>query len=207
MRLRGKSVDGTWSTLYTWSISTTIGVQRKLAWYRPTQSTVVTAIQILPCFSYTGYSGGATFGDVCAILIDADATYPSAGFYTDLPKNNLVSQINLSPSGVQIRGEKVDIWGVTTIHNTDGTGSTVLTGSTIRSAQIETGTLRGTNASLTFDMSTSSTEYKVEMKPGSISYVGETVYGIKFDDVNDNGAFIVDVKNVFIACNSSLSLE
>lgn len=197
-RLRGKSASGTWSNLATWSIAPVVGTKNMRLYVTFTSSTVITALQLLPCFSFSGSAGEAIIGEICMIMIDPDDDMPSAGFYTDLPKNNLVSQINLSPSGVQIRGEKVDIWGVTTIHNTDGTGETVLTGSTIRSATIETGTLKGSSASLTFDMSTSTNEYKVMMKPGSVTYSGELYRGILFDDPNDNGTFMVDCHSTYM---------
>ena len=138
------------------------------------------------------------------------ATFTSATellpFYswTNYASKDVISQINIQPSGVKIQGEKIDIWGVTTIHNTDGTGETVLTGSTIRSAQIETGTLRGSSSALTFDMSTQSTEYKIKMTPASFGiWEGSqavTRYGVRFDDENNNGAVgikasVFDVRN------------
>ena len=114
--------------------------------------------------------------------------------WTNYASKDLISQINISPSGVKIQGEKVDIWGVTTIHNSDGSGETVLTGSTIRSAIIETGTLKGEDSALTFDMSTSTEEYKIEMKPATFSVydpsAGTTSIkrGLEFTDNGGGGA-------------------
>lgn len=145
-------------------------------------------------------TGGAVLGINHVLLTyDSGSVLP---FYswTDYRVKDLLTQVNLSPSGVEIRGEKVDIWGVTTIHNSDGSGETVLTGSTIKSAIIETGTLKGASSSLTFDMSTSTTEYKVEVKPVSTQYYSNgswvTARGVKFDDVNDNGIISLDSRVV-----------
>jgi len=197
MRIRGKSTDGTYSNLSDAWTEVQSGVHSCRLIYKPTSSRIVTELQFLPLFAFTNYEGEGYMSMACAIIIDADEEPPTWGFYTDLPKNNLISQINIEPSGIKIQGEKVDIWGVTTIHNTDGSGETVLTGSTIKSAIIETGTLKGASASLTFDMSTSTTEYKVQMKPGGVTYDDTTLYGIRFDDVNDNGAFLVTCKSMF----------
>ena len=138
--------------------------------------------------------------------ITESSTYLPFYSWTNYASKDLISQINISPSGVKIQGEKVDIWGVTTIHNSDGSGETVLTGSTIKSAIIETGTLKGTESSLTFDMSTSTTEYKVEMKPATFSVYDQTTgqaevrRGLQFVDANNNGAVgvnasVFDVRN------------
>lgn len=108
--------------------------------------------------------------------------------WTNYASKDLISQINIAPSGVKIQGEKIDIWGVTTIHNTDGTGETVLTGSTIRSATIETGVLKGVDSSLTFDMSTSNAEYKIKTQPNTIVIDNTTYRGLTFTDENWNGA-------------------
>ena len=115
-------------------------------------------------------------------------TAPTWWTWTDIPKNNLISQINIAPDGIKIQGEKIDIWGVTTIHNSDGSGETVLTGSTIKSAIIETGVLKGVDSSLTFDMSTSSAEYKIKTQPNTIVIDGTTYRGLTFTDENWNGA-------------------
>lgn len=114
--------------------------------------------------------------------------------WTNYASKDLISQINIEPSGIKIQGEKIDIWGVTTIHNSDGSGETVLTGSTIKSAIIETGTLKGEDSALTFDMSTSTEEYKIEMKPASFSVydpsAGTTSVkrGLQFTDNGSGGA-------------------
>lgn len=155
-RLRGKSASGTWSNLATWSIAPAIGTKNMRLYVTFTSSTVITALQLLPCFSFSGSAGEAIIGEICMIMIDPDDDMPSAGFYTDLPKNNLVSQINLSPSGVQIRGEKVDIYGLTTFHDPDGTGGTTIDGATITAGNIIGGTV--TTPTLVFNVDTAPSE-------------------------------------------------
>jgi len=59
--------------------------------------------------------------------------------WTDYRVKDLVAQVNLSPSGVQISGSKVDIYGLTTFHNSDGTGGTTIDGATLTA-----GTINGT---------------------------------------------------------------
>lgn len=208
VRCRTKSASGVFSTLFNGNVAKGSGVGYVRFAYTVTRDTIVTGLRLLPLFGFTGdpfETAEGKFGMVCVLIVDADEEIPARGFYTDLPKNNLVSQINIEPSGVKIRGEKIDIWGVTTIHNSDGSGSTTLTGSTIKSATIETATLKGNSSSLTFDMSTDTVEYKMEMKPGAIVQSGETMYGIKFDDVNNNGAFVVESKNILLE-GSAVSL-
>jgi hypothetical protein len=58
-------------------------------------------------------------------------TAPAWWTWTDIPKNNLISQINIAPEGIKIKGSKVDIYGLTTFHNEDGTGNTTIDGATI----------------------------------------------------------------------------
>ena len=65
--------------------------------------------------------------------------------WNDYSKADVVSQINLSPDGVLIKGEKIDIQGITTFSSSSG-GTTVidggtLTGQTISSVTMNAGTL------------------------------------------------------------------
>lgn len=66
-------------------------------------------------------------------------TAPTWWTWTDIPKNNLISQINIAPDGIKIQGSKVDIYGLTTFHNSDGTGGTTIDGATLTA-----GTINGT---------------------------------------------------------------
>ena len=66
-------------------------------------------------------------------------TAPDWWTWTDIPKNNLISQINIAPEGIKIQGSKVDIYGLTTFHNSDGTGGTTIDGATLTA-----GTINGT---------------------------------------------------------------
>jgi hypothetical protein len=43
----------------------------------------------------------------------------------------LISQINVAPEGIKIKGDKIDIYGLTTFHNPDGTGGTTINGATV----------------------------------------------------------------------------
>lgn len=148
MRARiGAKINGTYTTVLNgWvSIIPSVGYARYT--YQPTSSTVVTALQFLPLFAYTGYEGEGKVGMVCVIIIDADEEPPARGFFTDLPKNNLVSQINIAPSGVTIKGEKIDIKGMTTF-SSDSSGTTTIDGGTVNltnlnASNITTGTLSG----------------------------------------------------------------
>jgi hypothetical protein len=51
--------------------------------------------------------------------------------WTNISTRDLISQINLAPEGVKIQGDKIDIYGLTTFHNSDGTGGTTIDGATI----------------------------------------------------------------------------
>lgn len=131
MRIRGKSTDGTYSNLADAWVTVQSGVQRCRLIYQPTSSKVVTELQFLPLFAFTNYEGEGYMSMACAIIIDADETAPTWGFFTDLPKNNLISQINIAPEGIKIQGSKIDIYGLTTFHNSDGTGGTTINGATV----------------------------------------------------------------------------
>jgi len=151
------------------------------------------SIQVMPCINYA-YTGTVRINRCVLLIEDADTAEPPYGLWCEQGTANLISQINVAPDGIKIQGERVDIYGVTTFHNADGTGGTTIDGSTLRSAIIETGTLKGSDSAITFDMSTATTEYKVDMKPGlgqfsagGGSYI--TYRGIVFDDENDNAMF------------------
>lgn len=144
VRIRGKSTDGTYSNLSDGWTAVQSGVHSCRLIYKPTSSTVVTALQFLPLFAYTGYEGEGKVGMVCVIIIDADEKPPARGFFTDLPKNNLISQINIEPSGIKIQGEKVDIYGLTTFHSSDGTGGTTIDGATLTAGTIIGATINST---------------------------------------------------------------
>lgn len=150
------------------------------------------SIQVMPCINYA-YTGTVRINRCVLLIEDADTAMPPFGLWCEQGTANLISQINVAPDGIKIQGERVDIYGVTTFHNADGTGGTTIDGSTLRSAIIETGTLKGSNSAITFDMSNTTTEYKVQMKPGQgYFYNGQTwnnYNGIIFDDVEDNAMF------------------
>ncbi|MBO6272526.1 hypothetical protein J6O48_07075 [bacterium] len=95
----------------------------------------------------------------CAFFSDETPPFWS---WTNIPKNNLISQINVAPEGVKIQGEKIDIYGLTTFHNSDGTGGTTIDGATIQAA-----TIKGTNSALDFVITDSGVDYVVQMKPAS----------------------------------------
>lgn len=63
--------------------------------------------------------------------------------WTNYASKDLISQINISPSGVQISGEKIDIYGLTTFHNSDGTGGTTIDGATLTAGTIEGTAING----------------------------------------------------------------
>lgn len=63
--------------------------------------------------------------------------------WTNYASKDLISQINISPSGVQISGEKIDIYGLTTFHNSDGTGGTTIDGATLTAGTINGTTING----------------------------------------------------------------
>lgn len=212
MRIRGKKPDGTWTNLYTGAIicRTPSIVGDVKATYTPSQSMVVTALQFLPLFSYTGNTGEGYVSNVCAIIVNSDEETPERGFYTDLASNNLISQINIAPEGIKIQGEKVDIYGVTTFHNSDGTGGTTITGSTIRSATIETATLTGINSVLTVSLTRNNINYSIDMLPATSTVrmpSGEqrTYNGVSFS--SENGSFYTDVNSVYLSSDGPLSLN
>ena len=59
--------------------------------------------------------------------------------WTNYANKDLISQINVQPDGVKIMGSKIDIYGLTTFHNSDGTGGTTIDGATLTA-----GTINGT---------------------------------------------------------------
>lgn len=136
----GVTATGDFTTLYYGAFRHLEGVNNYRVPITPTKSTVVKGLRISPLFVNYRYAGEGSVSRVCLIIVDAGTTTPGYGFYTDLPKNNLVSQINIEPSGVKIRGDKIDIYGLTTFHNSDGTG-----GTTIDGADFTAGNITGTN--------------------------------------------------------------
>lgn len=146
-RILGKKTDETFEVLFTGDVSHAVGTKNIRFVYTPTNEKIVTALRILPFFEYTNNVGEGKFGQVCVIIVDADDEIPARGFYTDLPKNDLISQINIAPSGVTIQGEKIDIKGITTF-SSSSSGTTVIDGGTVNvtnlnASNITTGTLSG----------------------------------------------------------------
>ena len=64
--------------------------------------------------------------------------------WTNYASKDLISQINVQPEGVKIRGSKVDIYGLTTFHNSDGTGGTTIDGATLTAGTIIGATINST---------------------------------------------------------------
>lgn len=62
--------------------------------------------------------------------------YPDKNLWNDLASNNLLSSINLSPEGIKINADKLDITGFVTFNDLSNSGSTIINGDNIK-----TGTL------------------------------------------------------------------
>jgi hypothetical protein len=84
----------------------------------------------------------------------------------------------MSPDGVKIAGEKVDIYGVVTVHNSDGTGSTTITGptistGTINSSEINSSTINSTTITGCTITSTGNMKWQYSGTSSGTSYSGE----------------------------------
>ena len=64
------------------------------------------------------------------MLTFADSMIPFFSWTKNASKD-IISQINITPDGILISGSKIDIYGLTTFHNSDGTGGTTIDGATI----------------------------------------------------------------------------
>lgn len=94
---------------------------------------------------YLDNISGTNVLEVNHILATFTETTTRLPFYswTNYASKDLISQINISPSGVQISGEKIDIYGLTTFHNSDGTGGTTIDGATLTAGTITGTTING----------------------------------------------------------------
>lgn len=95
---------------------------------------------------YLDNISGTNVLEVNHILATFTETATRLPFYawTNYASKDLISQINISPEGVKIRGSKVDIYGLTTFHNSDGTGGTTIDGATITAGTIIGATINST---------------------------------------------------------------
>ena len=107
--------------------------------------------------------------------------------WTNYASKDLISQINVAPSGVKIQGEKVDIYGVTTFHNTDGTGGTTIDGATIQAA-----TIKGNNSSLDFLITENDVDYTISMKP-AVGTAGGGYTNLKGIQITGGDSSIIDL--------------
>ena len=103
--------------------------------------------------------------------------------WNDYSKADVVSQINLSPDGVLIKGEKIDIQGITTFSSDSGETTVIdggtLKGQTIESVTMKTSTLNsGTINSTTIN---SSSINSTDITGGTIN--GTTIKGGQFQAI------------------------
>lgn len=145
--------------------------------------------------------------NLCLLILDSTAELPPFGTWTNIAQNNLISQINVAPEGIKIQGEKIDIYGLTTFHNADGTGGTTIDGSTLTAPNINAGTItgtviqaatiRGVNSSINFEIIDNDTTYALAFVPtdfGGNGYYPNT-YGLKLSG-DSNSTFAIDVTNI-----------
>lgn len=112
----------------------------------------------------------ATFSDIDAIPYWT---------WNDYSKADVVSQINLSPDGVLIKGEKIDIQGITTFSSSSG-GTTVIDGGTLRGQTIESVTMK--TSTLNASTINSSSIDSTDITGGTIT--GTTIKGGQFQVLN-----------------------
>ena len=145
--------------------------------------------------------------NTCLLILDSTAEVPAFGTWTNIAQNNLISQINVAPEGIKIQGEKIDIYGLTTFHNADGTGGTTIDGSTLTAPNINAGTItgtiiqaatiRGANSSINFEIVDNDTTYALAFVPtnfGGNGYYPNT-YGLKLSG-DSASTFAIDVTNI-----------
>ena len=102
------------------------------------------------------YNGGKnpSVYEINNILVVIGQNQPEAEAWTNKPDNDLISRINLAPSGIKIEGEKVDIKGITT-YSSNSDGKTVIDGGKVTLQNLDAGSIKtGTLKSLTIDTPT-----------------------------------------------------
>lgn len=81
-----------------------------------------------------------------------DNPKPNVNIYNNYASNDIISQINMSPSGIRIKAEKIGIEGIVTFDDlSNTTGTTVINGGNIKTGTIEGITIKGTNFEFTQD--------------------------------------------------------
>ncbi len=88
------------------------------------------------CTLYNTKTGGQVYF-ACPMLVEADTTLDPE-LWTNNCGSDVVAQINASTYGVKIKGERIDLTGLVTITDLQGSGKTV-----INADNLTTGTIRG----------------------------------------------------------------
>lgn len=78
------------------------------------------------------------------VFLTKDSPKPNINTWNDTQAHDLIAQINVSPSGVKIQGDKIDVTGLVTFANiSDINGQTVIDGGKITASTIEASTISG----------------------------------------------------------------
>lgn len=155
----------------------------------------------------TGKTATYEANNFCLLILDASEAVPAFGTWSGIATNDLISQINVSPDGVKISGEKVDIWGVTTFHNLDGTGETTIDGANftagyIKGSIIETAKLIGTDSSLELSMTRAGREYAINISPRTINRSDGSGHMSTYDGIlfsGEGASFSTDVGSIYMS--------
>lgn len=108
---------------------------------------------IAPRPIYNGEKNPSVY-EINNILVVIGQNQPASEAWTNKPDNDLISRINLAPSGIKIEGEKVDIKGITT-YSSNSDGTTVIDGGKVTLQNLDAGSITtGTLKSLTIDTPT-----------------------------------------------------
>ena len=107
----------------------------------------VKQIRIYLPYFVAEYSGDYEINNLMLIIQESTLSVPEYGVWNDIAKTDLISQINIAPTGIAIQGEKIDIKGITTFSSASS-GTTVIDGGTVNvtnlnASNITTGTLSG----------------------------------------------------------------
>lgn len=77
-----------------------------------TEDTYITLLNVYvpyPTASNGDYYGEWEVNNLCLLVLDSSDPAPAHGTWTDISKNDLISQINLSPTGMRINADKITV--------------------------------------------------------------------------------------------------
>jgi len=144
--------NSTWGDVYSEeSYTLNVGEYKRLQFTFNLDGTKEIEYLLVDTFSttQTWWIGDFSIGRVFGTF---DNPKPSVNVYNNYASNDIISQINMSPSEIKIKAEKIGIEGIVTFSDlSNTTGTTVINGGNIKTGTIEGITIKGTNFEFTQD--------------------------------------------------------